>query len=140
MRKHRFQTRLSGRVFLCYGLISCHNIRYCVHFRKRGFFYVQPYFHLRVRYRRTSRQSLRPDFRRRSRCDSRSGSLWSCCNNYHILTRVSERFTFAAGKKLHIAKQCFTQDLSCASHPCPAVRCLQILIGVCRSGTPILRA
>jgi len=35
---------------------------------------------------------------------------------YHILTHASERFTFAAGKKLHIAKQCFMQDLSCASY------------------------
>ena len=34
-----------------------------------------------------------------------------CLCSYHILTRASERFTFAAGKKLHIAKQCFTTDV-----------------------------
>jgi hypothetical protein len=34
---------------------------------------------------------------------------------YHIITRASEHFMFAEWQTLHIAKQCFTQDLSCAS-------------------------
>ena len=31
----------------------------------------------------------------------------------------SERFTFAARQKLHIAQQCFTQAQACSSHPPP---------------------
>ena len=51
----------------------------------------------------------------------------------HIHTRNSERFTFAAGKKLHIAEQCFMPDeirrftLVCkiaTQHPGRAVRAL----------------